>query len=270
MSISAGGLLRQALRRAGRQEKVVTFPDLLAHGPINPPDPAARVEWLVSELRFARKDWDWLPEEVEAFWAQASDASGRRVVWTSSRSANEHAAFLHWVERAGEEPYEFLDLGDIEVERRMRDGRTVRDRARTLGMVRPDIIAAEALWDRAANLDPAERARLTDYWRVLQRENAPLRWMGTGGLRSAPLSILDGPLMSHTGREWTRTVRVIGHTLAEQFDDHFQVGDHILAARLATLVRAGEVECRVPVDAEEEPGWGLADLPRNSEVRCAR
>ena len=43
MSLSAPGSLRQALRAAGREDRVVGFPDCLACGPINPPAPASRL-----------------------------------------------------------------------------------------------------------------------------------------------------------------------------------------------------------------------------------
>jgi hypothetical protein len=49
---SAAGLLRQALRKAGRQERVLAFPDNLSFGPINPPDVGLRLEWM-KHRRFA-------------------------------------------------------------------------------------------------------------------------------------------------------------------------------------------------------------------------
>jgi Domain of unknown function (DUF1835) len=43
---SAAAGLRDALRQAGRDERVISFFDSLSFGPINPPDPELRSEWV--------------------------------------------------------------------------------------------------------------------------------------------------------------------------------------------------------------------------------
>lgn len=272
LSLSAPGLLRQALSATGRKDRVVGFPDCLACGPINPPAPASRLRWMVAELGYLRKDWDWLPRNVNAFWRRASERASRRIVWTSSRSANEHTAFLAWIERMDDQQYDVVDLADIEVTMSADDGRRRRDKALSLGMLGPDTIAAEALWDRAHPLNPSERIAHLEAWRRLRAEDAPLRVAGPDGVASAPISCFDAALMSHASDQWQRVVRLIGGVLADQ-GPYFQVGDHVLAARLVRLIASGKLECRRPATGNADDlghHFGLTTLPAAAEVRLPR
>ncbi|THD65139.1 DUF3658 domain-containing protein [Phenylobacterium sp.] len=270
LSISAPGLLRQALKLAGRKERVIGFSDCLACGPINPPAPAARVRWMVDQLGSLREDWAWLPRSVNAFWKSASEPGRRRVVWTSSRSSNEHSAFLAWAHRIGDQSYEVIDLADVEVEHEATDGRRWRDKALSLGMLGPELIAREALWDQAKPIDPAQRRVHGETWRGLQMENAPLRLIGPDGLVSAPITAFDQSLIGQANDQWKRVAWLIGGVLAEGDGLYFQVGDHILASRLAYLIQAGHLECRLPPPGEaDQRGYrfGTSSLPVGAEVR---
>jgi hypothetical protein len=271
LSVSAPGLLRQALKAADRRDKVVGFSDCLACGPIDPPAPAARLRWLVSELGYLREDWDWLPRNVNAFWRHASEPASRRIVWTSSRSANEHCAFLAWVERMDGQQYDVVDLADIEVTVRADDGRQWRDKALSLGMLGAESIAAEALWDRARPLNPSEQTAHLDVWHRLRAENAPLRIIGPDGLTSAPISAFDSSLLSHASDQWRRIARLIGGVLADE-GPYFQAGDNVLAARLAHLIAIGKLESRPPEKgAAGDTGYfGSTTLPVGTEVRLPR
>lgn len=271
ISASGAGSLRQALRAAGRRkERIVAFPDHLSYGPIDPPDPESRLDWMVAALGHERTDWDWLPEHVNEFWRRASEPAARTVVWTSSRSADEHAAFLAWVERMDGQPYDVADLGDIEITKRYKDGRQRRDKAVSLGLLPPEAIVEAALWDLARPLDAFERMAHLSTWRRLRTENAPLRIIGPDGLKSAPISAFDASLLSYASDQWQRAIRLIGSVMAFEFPDYFQVDDHILAARLVHLIATGELESRLPAGAAtDERGYhfALTTLPRDTEVR---
>jgi len=264
------GILRDALEAAGRPDPVITFPDGLASGPIDPPSPAARARWMTDRLGFAPSEWAWLPAGVARFWRRASAPAGRRVVWTSSRTADQHAAFLHWVDRMDERPYEVIDLADLEVTHRSDDGRTWRGPAMALEMLDPHVIAAEAVWERARSLSHAERLGHAQRWRRLRTENAPFRVFGPDGLRSAPISCFDENLVSHASREWRRASYVIAGALAADFPRYLQVGDWILAARVYALIGAGELESRVPDDGSAEVhghSFGSTRFRMDTEVR---
>ena len=268
-SNSSAPELREALRSVGRTDRIVGFREFLQCGPIDPPAPADRLRWLVDELGFARSDWDWLPGDVDRFWRLASESGPRRVVWTSSRSACEHSAFLSWVERMGDRPYDVIDLANIDVTWRGNDGRTQRGLALSLGMLDSDVIAGEALWDHARSLTSEERQTHVGTWRKLRAENAPLRIIGPDGLRSAPITYFDKSLLSQASHDWQRVVRVIGLALVEGDGKYFQQPDWVLAARLHALIAAGELECRLP---PEGPAYfyGLTPLRHHAEVRLPK
>ena len=53
---------------------------------------------------------------VERFWTRALSSSDDRTVWYSRRYAKEYAGFLEWVTRAGDLPYNVVDLSECDVE----------------------------------------------------------------------------------------------------------------------------------------------------------
>jgi hypothetical protein len=269
LSLSAPGLLRQALRQAGLRENVVGFTDCLAIGPINPPAPRRRARWLASTLHHGWSgDWNWLPQSVYGFWREARQPGRRRIVWTSSRSANQHAAFLACVERFGDEPYEVIDLADVEVEIRFDDGRRRREKALSLSMLGPETIVRENLWRLARPLSTAERAAALEQWRQLKAEDAPLRVLGPQGLRSASVDHFDATLLSHATSSWQPAPRIIGYTMADEMDDgYLQTGDPFLFSRLSALIQDGRLEARPrPLEGK---GGKVEDLPfpLRTEVR---
>ena len=270
MSPSGSGLLKQALGSVGQKERVVGFFDCLACGPIDPPTPESRLRWMVNELGYSRSEWEWLPRTVNDFWRRATESVPRRIVWTSSRSANQHAAFLAWIEHMGDQQYDVVDLADIEVGKRTTDGRQWRGKALSLGMLDPRTIVEEKLWEMARPLEPSERACHLEAWRRLRAENAPLRAVGPNGLTSEPISYFDASLLSQASDQWQRVAILIGGVLAEGDGSYFQVGDHFLAARLAHLIATGQLDARLPehgLDGERSYKFALTSLPTSTQVR---
>jgi hypothetical protein len=81
---SAAAGLRDALREAGRDERVVSLSDCLSFGPINPPDPKLRTMWVEEELDYT--GWEEVVGEATSFWPEALSISNRRIAWLSRRS----------------------------------------------------------------------------------------------------------------------------------------------------------------------------------------
>lgn len=247
MSLSAPGLLRRALTASGRRERVVGFSDCLALGPINPPAPRRRARWMTAALGHEQQSWDWLPHAMYGFWRYALQPGQRRIIWTSTRSANEFAAFLACVERCADEPYEVIDLADVDVEVRYQDGRRAPGKAISLGMLAPEVIANEALWNLAKPLSVEEEQHHLESWRRLKSEDAPLRIIGPGGLRSATLDYFDESLLLNASTQWRRAARVIADTMIDTWSDgYYQVADPLLDARLVALIQAGKLTWRLP------------------------
>jgi hypothetical protein len=234
----AAGSLRQALRHAGREDHVTCLFDNLALGPINPFDLQARLRWKEEELRCT--DSELVLPEQEAFWKAALVEDVRRVVWMSRRSAPEYCGFLEWLWRLGDLPFEVIDLADMPV--------GSYPRAFTLGLLSPEEIAANAVWDRAETLDAIARSHCHSLWRRLRVENAPLRVVDADGLRSAPITFFDQQLLSFAKASWQKPARIIGEIFREwvgsQMEPYFEAGDGILAARIIALVELGVLEGR--------------------------
>jgi hypothetical protein len=247
---SAAASLRDALRQAGRDERVVSLSDCLSFGPINPPDPELRMRWVEEELDYT--GWEEVVGEATSFWSVALSISSRRIAWLSRRSAQEYAGFLEWLWRLDEEPIEVVDLTDVMVA-----GKTDRYFAASLGILSPHKILEDELLDRTEVLTADRRAQYRELWGRLRTENASLRILSEGELVSAPLSFFDPLLLSCATPEWQKAARVVGEALSDFWKTSvLQTGDLVLCARARALVGAGRLEFR----------GDLSDI-HNSELR---
>ena len=129
---SAAGCLAKALHDTGQMERVASHFDHLSFGPINPPDPKTRLQWIEEELGYT--GYDYVFARDEAFWKEALSEDVRKVAWVSRRSAPEYCGFLEWLWRLHELPCEVVDLTDMMVVRRGKDGNPPRPE-RALGLL---------------------------------------------------------------------------------------------------------------------------------------
>ena len=214
---SGASCLRTALKGAGRDDEVVADFDNLSFGPINPPD-ASRANWVESELGWT--GWDEVASSSETFWREALSPDRRKVAWLSRRSTMEYANFLEWLWRLGNAPCAVVDLTDAMVSHRTEHGPPRPPRlAISVAMLHHDIIANEELWNLAAPLQTSTRTSYLDLWRQLRDENAPLRVIESGTLRSAPITFFDSLLMSHATDEWQKVTKIVGEGLVAEWDD---------------------------------------------------
>lgn len=270
---SNAGNLRHALAIAGRRELVVGYPDNLAYGPINPPDPSSRVDWQTRVLGFERDEWDWLADEAERFWKQARAEGVRQIVWLSKWDIVEYAGFLEFVWQLADTPFEVVDLTDVKVRRPERTGDEHVGPAFGVGRLHPEIVAREKLWGRSRIPTPSEVEGWTREWSQLREDNAALRVVGEQGLASAPLSYFDEGLMSYAAPEWQPAIRLIGSQMAFGTGHYQQAGDVFLLSRIVQgLVGSGQLELRMPATSNAIRVW-RKDLPlddaRLSEVRLS-
>jgi hypothetical protein len=243
-SDSAAGSLKQALKQAGRRDRVFCFGDNLSFGPIDPPDPAPRRQWIERELMLDLGNHTREVKRSDNFWHAAS-ASTRRLVWFSRRDAGEHAGFLEWVWRLGDAAYDVVEFDEAEVTFHRPDGRSARATMNSLALLPPEHLAAARYWDCARPLDAAARGRYRATWARLRCENAPLRVLDHSGLISAPLSFFDDLVISCVIEDWRKIARVVGEVLAKQYDDRFrQIGAWVVRSRIIRLADAGRLEGR--------------------------
>lgn len=240
-NMSAAGTLRAALQQAGRSDRVIGFADSLSFGPINPPDPELRTAWMDQELQVS--GWEEVGGQATSFWDEALSSNNRRIAWFTRRSTQEYAGFLELLWRLGDEPIEIVDLTDTVV-RAGETGPKAPRLAVSLGLVSPETIRDNALWDLRTVLSPSRRDACRERWARLKAENAPLRVIRDGELVSAPISFFDSVLLSFATADWQKTARIIGEALCETGTIVLQTGDIELFARARALVAAGRLESR--------------------------
>jgi hypothetical protein len=245
-SDSAAGLLRRALGSAGRlTDRVLSFSDNLGFGPIDPPDPLERLQWMKRELKVSSEDWAWLPVTTNDFFSVALAESDRIVVWISRRTVLEYSGFLEWVWRLGEKSYDVIDLTDAEAEWRLPDGTIKQGRIVSLALINPDQVRLLDFLGRAASLPPSSIGRYREMWQQLRAENAPLRVIRGDRLRSAPITEFDRLLLSAADQHWRKTGMVIGRAMAGTWDsDGIQTDDLLLGGRVWALVESVRLEAQ--------------------------
>jgi hypothetical protein len=244
----AGGLV-QAIKKAGRDDQVIASFDDLSFGPINPPDASLRAKWVENEL--GRADWSSVAEDSGRLWEEARFPNGRIVAWLTRRSAKEYAGFLDWLWRLGDQPCDVIDLTDVMISYHTEEGEPQQQSAMSLGMLSPDRICEDNLWDLAEPLETTAREQHLDVWRKLRLENAPLRVLDGDRLVSAPISFFDSMLMSFVTEDWQRVARIIGQSLVSSTDDSLvAIDDILLRARVNALVECGRLEIRGQSDRD--------------------
>lgn len=235
--------LREAVRQAGRLDRVIGFQDDLGFGPINPPDPDLREAWVHRELGY-RFWYDDTVGSTEPFWREALEPGKRLVAWTSRRSVAEYAGFLEWLRRLGDLACEVVDLTETMAIYRKRDGSlSPPTLALSAAHLRPEQIVELGLLDSAQPLDDVARQRYRNLWNRLRGENAPLRILADAGLESAEVTFFDAQLLENIVHDWRKSARVISTLdMAASRQGRVQVNAFFLAARLRTFAAAGKIE----------------------------
>jgi len=254
---SAGGALRLALRQAGRDDEVLSFDDDLSFGPIDPPNPIVRAAWARTELYFPDATTATLADSLDRFWQRARSVK-KPVVWFSRRTASEHCGFLELVSQIGRRSYAVVDAGAVIFYPTRNDGR-VAPAMLSLSELSPDLVRANAIWDRAAPLSALERRRYRRLWQRLRRENAPFRVVEGDIVISASAEIYDNMLLSCVTADWCGAARILAAAMTGILNDSGRrAGDLVLFGRLRKLIDAGKLDAR----------GDLATL-RGSEVRLS-
>lgn len=226
-SDSAGGSLTEALRLAGHQQEVLSFPDDLSHGPI---------AWGTSRERAA---WWWhihesrLEDDLETFWLRLETASRRLVVWFGRHSASELAFFLAVADRLGRRPYDIVDVTRP-------DGTSAPVQpAGAVGIIPTCQLLTQL--EAARPISAQEAGDTAAQWQHLRTQNASLRVVTPTGLASAPIDHFDTSILDQAAPEWRSAAYVIGSTMAHNCEPYMQIGDVMLLARLVALIEEGKL-----------------------------
>ncbi len=196
--------------------------------------------------------------DMDKFWESALSASGRRVIWVTRRSPQEHAGFLDWVSRLGDEAYDVVDLTDAEMLFRT-SGHERGWRINGLSHLGYREIVRTDLWEAARPFPPAARESCRQHWRKLRAENAEFRIVQDRELVSVPMSFVDELLLSSANKRWQKVAKVVGVTMEKLGkDENLPLADIALVGRVRKLAERGLLE-----------GAGDLRKPRYSEVRLA-
>jgi hypothetical protein len=233
-SDSAGGSLKQALRIAGHQHDILTFPDDLSCGPIAWGTSRERAAWW-SHVHEPRR-----PDHFETFWQRLEATDECLVVWFGRHSASEFALFLALADRLGDRPYDSVDVTDWQWAVSRPDGSSHITRpAGAVGVVPTDRLAARLATARP--ISGQETADAACQWQRLMTQNAPFRIVTPTGLVSAPIDHFDSSILDQAAKEWRQGLHVIGSAMARNCEPYMQVGDVMLLARLVALVEEGKL-----------------------------
>jgi hypothetical protein len=227
--------LRGALRNAGRNDRVIGFPDDLRIGPIDGDDPWLRAAWIERELGLT--GWGDIAAESEWFWQQALPSDHRTVAWFSRRSSQEYAAFLAWLWRRGDEPCEIIDLTDRQLPPFSRHDPAIAPVGSLAQLVFEEV--DDGLFDRTETLPATKRDEYHALWRQLRDENAALRILENDALVSAPVSLFDALLMTQASENWRKVAMIVIKSRPPETEN---VSDLFLAARVDALVASGQLE----------------------------
>ena len=227
---SAGGTLRQALSQANCRDDVAVFLDDLSCGPISFDDAATRAAWWAKFYPGRVQDHE---KKLASFW-DCLRQDRRLVVWIGRRSASEFA-FLHaFADRLQQRSFDLMDVTDLRFARE-----PGHEPGRAVAFVSSDELSELVGTERT--VAPAEQQALVACWRSLKAQNSPFRVSAESGLVSVGDDYFDTALLSSLTAQPAPVNRVILYAMSHKLAD-LQVGDVMLAARLADLVRRGLVE----------------------------
>ena len=232
-SSSAAGTLRALLRTRGSEDRVVDLVDTLDWGPISTGSCEDRADWLNRHVPNGPWGWDWIADDVDEFRKSVAN-DPERLIWIAPRSAAEQCGLYWYLTQFGGADARMI-VADYPLDGwrgEAPDG---------LGVLSEEAIAE--LLDGCPHL-PVDPVRFpADRWKTLVDENALIRIMDGGALRSAPDDFFDELLLARCPSEWTNWPRVIGYTMADSLDFGYHPCDRLLLWRLRELVQREQIVC---------------------------
>jgi hypothetical protein len=239
------------LEKAHLANECLVFPDDLSFGPI-----AGNIAETRAQVRTDFRAAEGKAQKLAGFWRKLQADERPLIVWFSRYSAEELAMLLAICERVQERDIFTVDVGDFWIDADW-NGTSLRVKPPSHLTDIPLSVLVH-LVGKHVPLDRATRQIHSTRWRSLQAENAPLRVIGSGGLRSAQLDEFDASLLAAVGSEWRRTQWVV--RAAEDFScrEYQQIGLLALTQRADELVQQGALEAKGSVsDLWDDDECGL-------------
>jgi hypothetical protein len=239
----AADALRDALRQAGRNERVVALKDDLAVGPLRGIDdaPDVRAEFWQhvygdSERSFSRE----FDEQAAALAAVVSERSPV-VVWHAQSAADQ--LMLRRVcyhlrdapQRLNEVRLSIRDLAD-----RAAWAHSRKDHATSVGMFAPDILEAQLA--SAAPISVLRISRLALEWQDVKQTNGETRRWRDNVFSNGTFGELDVLILEHASDDWQPAAHIAAQLMSA--DMGFLVSDRLALWRFQELAAAGRIQLR--------------------------
>lgn len=233
-SASAAGTFRHLLDARGIIEEVADISEELDFGPISNGSLAEREAWLNEHVPMDFGDHDWLSASEERFRKHiASDPD--RLIWIAPASATEQSG-LYWY---------LWQFGGYRTKLAIADypfGGTWNSKS-PLGLGELGIEPMGQLYDESPRVpwDPLRFPQ--DRWSTLVTENALVRAVDNGQLRSVPDDYFDSFLLARCPLEWVKWHRVIADAMGDIWNTGQSAGSDLLLWRLRMLIKDSQVAC---------------------------
>src|SRR5262249_28530914 len=91
--------LAHALAMRQKQEQILTFPDDLSFGPINPPWGSQRLKWIADNFHLSASKWDVFPNQLERLVSLISAPDAKIICWICPNSVYEYCGFSEIIYR---------------------------------------------------------------------------------------------------------------------------------------------------------------------------
>ena len=253
-SSSAAGTLRQLLYSRNSKQRVVDLSDCLDWGPIAHDNCRDREAWFNRHAPTSFCEMDWLCESLKRF--NDGVANDREwLIWIAPLSAAEQAG-LYWFLHHFDAGRAQMIIADYPLSKAGRD-----EAPFSLGELDQDLQLE--LLDECPRV-PWDQSRFPkEVWSSLINDDALLRVVIDGELRSTSDDYFDANLVRSCPLEWTKWLRVIGDAMGALWDLGHSVHDDFLIWRLRHLIHEGVIHSDGPA-----PRFG--DEPNQLRIRRVR
>jgi hypothetical protein len=232
-SSSATGILRPLLRARGLKDRVIDLTETLDWGPISTGSFEDRGAWFDRHVP-STWEWDWIADEVDEF-REAVATDPERLIWIAPRSATEQSGLYWYLAQFGRADARMI-VADYPLRNAWRGEAPIG-----LGGLQPEAMAD--LLDECPRV-PVDPFRFPEErWKSLMEENALIRIVDGGVLRSVPDTYFDQLLLAHCPAKWTNWRRVVGDTLVCSWDFDHNPCEQLLLWRLRELIQSGKIVC---------------------------
>jgi len=237
----AASTLRQALHNSNEPGEILTFPDDLSFGPINPADGLPRERWINDNFHLLPEQWEIFPINMAPFFHSISSPESKIMCWVCNNSIYEYCGFGEIIRQIGGENLYFISTMDLDVSA-FKQADTPKEEI-PLRLAHMSPLIASHLVGREVLVSASLRAVRGATWQRIRNENAPLRTIGLQGVESVSISYFDSILLAHLGSDWRPMRSVVTYAaIAANPNDYFRVDMIVLAGRLNALIREGRIE----------------------------